>query len=284
MSGASVESLFTSGALRISDADAPFWYTSGEIGPYYINTHFLCGGEEAALGILDLIDREGEHPSTLPQRLLKALDEVLTASVEYRTVISTLAEKVRGELGVNQLAGISGGQRRDWFFAPLVARELGLPCVYLYNDGRAFHDDGQPVQKLAGGDYLNICDLLRVGSSYTSKWIPIIAESGGVLRYSLAVVDRAEGGKESLLVAGVEKSLSLFTIDESLFEQARAKGFISQEQFELVRSYLLDPRASMRSFLQANPQFLSRALESADAKIRQRAQSLVKENYYQLDQ
>ena len=38
--------LFETRAIRVCPKDKLFWYTSGKIGPYYINTHFLIGCEE----------------------------------------------------------------------------------------------------------------------------------------------------------------------------------------------------------------------------------------------
>ena len=51
-----VQWLFDTQALRISPPDSPFWYTSGKIGPFYINTHFLFDGEQSAGMLLEKID------------------------------------------------------------------------------------------------------------------------------------------------------------------------------------------------------------------------------------
>ena len=42
--------LFETNAFRVCPENEPFWYTSGTIGPYYINTHFLYGSEEKGNG------------------------------------------------------------------------------------------------------------------------------------------------------------------------------------------------------------------------------------------
>ena len=51
-----VSYLFETNALRICEENKPFWYTSGKIGPYYINTHFLYGSEQDAIDLLKFID------------------------------------------------------------------------------------------------------------------------------------------------------------------------------------------------------------------------------------
>ena len=32
--------LFETHAFKVAEANNPFWYTSGKIGPYFVNTHF----------------------------------------------------------------------------------------------------------------------------------------------------------------------------------------------------------------------------------------------------
>ena len=36
-----IDALFETEAIRMAPADHPFWYTSGMLGPFYCNTHFL---------------------------------------------------------------------------------------------------------------------------------------------------------------------------------------------------------------------------------------------------
>ena len=55
------EYLITSQALRIAPANEMFWYTSGTVGPYYINTHYLYGGPEKAEEMLSFINDEKEN-------------------------------------------------------------------------------------------------------------------------------------------------------------------------------------------------------------------------------
>jgi len=63
--------LFDTNAIRVCPKDKPFWYTSGTIGPYYINTHFLYGSEEKANKLLEFIDKEKENILKCPDRIWK---------------------------------------------------------------------------------------------------------------------------------------------------------------------------------------------------------------------
>ena len=44
--------LFETNAIRFCEENKPFWYTSGKIGPYFINTHFVYGSEKDAVELL----------------------------------------------------------------------------------------------------------------------------------------------------------------------------------------------------------------------------------------
>ena len=48
--------LFDTNAFKICAENKPFWYTSGKIGPYFVNTHFLYGSENDANELLDYIN------------------------------------------------------------------------------------------------------------------------------------------------------------------------------------------------------------------------------------
>ena len=40
-----IEALFATNAIRVAPENQPFWYTSGRLGPFFINTHFLLENE-----------------------------------------------------------------------------------------------------------------------------------------------------------------------------------------------------------------------------------------------
>ena len=58
--------LFTTKALKISGSETPFWYTSGTFGPFYINTHYLFGGEEEAGKALEFINENKKDKYDFP--------------------------------------------------------------------------------------------------------------------------------------------------------------------------------------------------------------------------
>ena len=67
--------LFETNAIRFCEENKPFWYTSGKIGPYFINTPFVYGSEKDAVYLLAFIDECLVNKLSLPrnafERVLK---------------------------------------------------------------------------------------------------------------------------------------------------------------------------------------------------------------------
>ena len=282
MSSVKIEWLFESKALRIAPAERPFLYTSGLIGPYYVNTHYLCGGENEAERILSFIDQHQEQRIDFPKKICAELDFVYAEHTIYREVIAGFCACIEAQVPLAQIDYVSGGQRRDWFFAPLVARELRKPCLYIYGDLEIRDAAGAAVSALSGVRVINVADLLTVASSYTTKWIPALRKVGAELLWSVNGVDRNQGGRENLLQGGLRDCFSLFSIDLKLFETAHKRGLIDQAQFSLVREYLNDPFTSMRNFLVAHPQYLDGLKAAQDEKTQARVRLLVGDDLYKL--
>ena len=279
-----VDALFRTEALQLAPAEEVFWYTSGTVGPYYINTHFLFGGRAPAEALLQLIDDEKGRGASFLSQLEEALEAQYAAEPIYAEVIDCLVEEVGNKTG-GDFDWISAGERRDWFFAPLVGRRLGKPVLYIYKDLKvilAGEDQATPVEDLSGGRSVHIADLVTEASSYLRGWLPALRERGGQMGWAVNVVDRGQGGSEILAGEGVEASY-LLRVDESLFAQLHAAGRIDANQQELLGAYYRDPHGAMKAFLQERPHFIRRALASEDRRLAERARLLTEQNPYDLD-
>ena len=123
---------------------------------------------------------------------------------------------------------------------------------------------------LAGKKSVHIADLITVASSYIRAWIPAVEALGAKIAYSLAVVDRDQGGSEILEKAGCPLT-TLVPIKPELFEQAKALGRVTDAQIELVNSFIADPDKFLSDFLTANPDFLANEIAKG-GKSAQRAE------------
>ena len=90
-----VSYLFETNALRICPDNKPFWYTSGKIGPYYINTHFLYGNEQDAVNLLKFIDIEKENKEILPKKVFETTLKHYNENEIYKNVIDEMISFIK---------------------------------------------------------------------------------------------------------------------------------------------------------------------------------------------
>ncbi len=134
--------------------DKFFPYTSGEIGPYFIQS-------------LVVVD-DGE---------------------DYHTAINSTAELAREVTGGN-FDAISGGESRDWDFSNPVAYALKKPHIKLYKDP-VIHP---PIGIIKDKRIVHVADLQNEGSSFKNSWAPLILGGRGNLVHAIFYVDRIEDG------------------------------------------------------------------------------------------
>lgn len=280
-----VSYLFETNALRICEDNKPFWYTSGKIGPYYINTHFLYGSEQNAVDLLKFIDSEKENKEALPKKVFEKTFNHYKENEIYKNVIDEMIEFIKSNIDISEIDYISGGERRDWFFSNVIAHLLAKPHITIYKDLSMVVNDSNFEKEInksdvQGAKVLHIADLITEASSYIRAWIPAIKSLGGKIVWSTVVVDRMQGGKEKLEKEDV-KSLSIINIDESLFTEALNMKIINENQFEMLKNFYRNPDETMRNFLIAHPEFLENALAS-DEKTAARAKLCIDSNLYNL--
>ena len=275
--------LFETKALKICPENKPFWYTSGKIGPYFINTHFIYGSEEEANELLKFIDAEKDNKMEMPKKVHDKTIEQYNTSKIYKTVIDEMMQKIKENISVEEIDFVSGGERRDWFFSYAIADLLGKPHVTIFKDLSAVTTDskGNNIEvELKNKKVLHVADLITEASSYLRAWIPAIKDLGASIVWSMAVVDRMQGGKDKLEVENI-KSYEIVRVDNGLFNDALNLGIINKEQLDMLEKFKNDPDGTMREFLVAHPEFLENALK-ADEKTAARAKLCVDGNLYNL--
>lgn len=273
--------LFETKAMRVCPEDKPFWYTSGAIGPYYINTHFLYGSEEKANNLLSTIDSIRDDKLDCPKKLLGLIEANYNNDEVFRGLIDEMLFMLKSTIDLQKIDFVSGGERRDWFFSLIIAKLLNKPHIAIYKDLSAVLTTNERttfIDDLKGGQVLHIADLITEASSYERAWIPAIRNISGDMKYSLVVVDRKQGGGELLQSFGV-KSLSMVAIDNVFFSKALELELISRGQYEMLIEYTKNPRAAMKEFLDKHPEFMEKSLAS-DEKTRERARLCLEKRIY----
>ena len=129
--------LFETNAIRFCEENKPFWYTSGKIGPYFINTHFIYGIEKEANELLSFIDESLSDKMTLPKKVFDKVLKQYNENKIYHDVIEHIKSYIEQNINVNEIDYISGGERRDWYFSMMIANLLGVPHITLFKDQSA---------------------------------------------------------------------------------------------------------------------------------------------------
>lgn len=272
--------LFETDAVRVCPEGQPFWYTSGKLGPFYINTQFLYGSEQAANALLATIEEACAGDK------LAFYDKVyaqIAAQLESCTIYAQLIDLLTDAARKMDVDFVSGGERRDFFFSMPVARKLGLGHLSIFKDLSTVYTDANGVSmdsakaNLAGKRSVHIADLITVASSYVRAWIPAVRALGAEIAYSLAVVDRDQGGSKILADAGCPLT-TLVTIHPSLFETALRMGRITPKQLDLILAFIADPDKFMQDFLLSQPDFLAGEIAKG-GKSAQRAQLCISSGF-----
>lgn len=281
--------LFETNAFKVAEENNPFWYTSGKIGPYFINADYLYGSEQDSKDLLAFIDQELENESKtdIPEHIFKKVLEHYNTNEIYKYVIDQMKEYIETNIGVENVDYISGGERRDWYFSNIMAYLLNKPHVTIYKDlttviSTSDFTSSEPVSSIEGKNFLHLADLLNQSASFTRAWIPAIKNLGSNIVWSIFAVDRMQGGTETLTNDGV-KVHSLLQIDDSLFTTAKELGVINDEQLTMLREFKKDPDGSMKQFLINHPEFIENAKNSDNPKTVKRVNTLIEQNIYGLN-
>lgn len=252
-----IQWLFETRAFRAAPEHQPFWYTSGTIGPYYINTHFLFGSESEANRLLQSIDQNLDQPADL----IRLLTEKSRAQYRSSTLYSSLIDRVVSLARVIPCDFISGGERRDFFFSFSVAQQLNKPHISLFKNREAWISSEQMAARrlseneCAGQKALHISDLVTEASSYFRAWIPAVEHLGAVMPNTMTIVDRNQGGREKLAEKGTQLT-ALLTIQDDLFEEALKMGLIDEGQFNQIIHFIHDPIRYQSDFMRKHPEFI----------------------------
>ena len=280
-----VKYLFETNAFRVCEENKPFWYTSGKIGPFYINVQFLYGSEQSANELLEYINSILDNKIELPTLVFEKVKKQYNSNEIYKYTIDEMVKYIKENINIEEIDYVSGGERRDWFFSNMIANLLNKKHLTIYKDLACVESDSNfdkndIVNNITGKKVLHIADLINTAKSYERAWIPVIENMGGKMLASTVVVDRAEGGNLVFEKYGI-KSLALINLDNNFFNKAYEQNIITNSQLQLLNEYRKAPDETMRKFLINHPEFLEDALKS-DEKTVKRAKTCIENDLYGL--
>ena len=281
-----VSLLFETNAFKVAKENNLFGYTSGKLGPYFINVDYLYGSKEDSEGLLQIIDDllQNESKENIPSILFEYLYKHYEENQIFKTTIDKLVEFVENTIEADSIDYISGGERRDWYFSMLVAYLLGKPHITIFKDlttvvSTCDFEESTLVTTLPEKRVFHVTDILNTGSSFERAWVPAVNNLGSKIYWGLYTVDRNQGGDKCLKELDVQ-AYSLITLDKDLFALAANKGIISPAQQDLLNKYFENPEETMQEFINAHPTFIQDAINGDNEKSAKRAKLCLEKQWY----
>ena len=284
-----VSLLFQTNAFKVAPENKPFWYTSGKIGPYFINVDYLYGSKEDSQELLTHIDDMLIHheKEEIPFLLYEEVMQHYHQNMIFQTTIDKLVAFVKNNFNLEEIDSISGGERRDWLFSVPLATLLEKPHITIFKDlstvmSKNSFKISTAITHLPDTNVFHVADILNTGSSFERAWVPAIQNLGSNISWALFTVDRNQGGTKTLTNLGV-KPYSLIQISENLFHIAQETGIIQSAQYKMLCEYIEHPDETMKAFLQSHPTFIEDVIQySDDEKAVKRAKLCKEQHFYDI--
>lgn len=216
--------LAKNGGFKFTDKWFP--YTSGWIGPCYVQSMDVC---KTAVGFAGAI-----------HGIMSIVEQIIRDSDQAIDIIS-------------------GGESRDWPFSFPVAEKLGVAPLMIYKDGKMLGAD------VKNKKVLHVADLNNEGSSPRDKWIPAIRGAGGTITDIVFYVDRLEDGAEEMKKLGLNAH-AVISLNEDAWNFLKEEGFITEEILSSLLDYWKDRKAWGAKKLMEYPTILTKILDEDPRK------------------
>jgi len=219
-----------------------FPYTSGEIGPYYV--------QSAA---------------------------ILSDGIAYAMACNNMAARIKAVVGDNFDGIISGGESRDWCFSGPVAQILGLPHTMIYKRD----ETGQCKvigASMKGRNVIHVADLNNEGSSPRDMWVPTIRGAGGSIDHIFFYVDRLESGVEEIKELGLQ-SHAIIPLDGDAWQYLQESGIVSPEVYKSLCARMEDKDAWAKAMLRSDAGLETLVALLASTKTRGKGQKILDVGY-----
>jgi len=192
------DALYRSGCLKFGN----FKIKSGALSPYYIDLACLLSSPKELRSIAEMASEEAMN--------IRALDRIdKLASIELKGAL----------------------------ILPSIACKVNLPCVVVRKEEKAYGVTGRIVgaEVVKGEHILFFDDVVSEGLSKLEGIKPL-EELGACVKHVMVVVDREQGGRESL--EGLGYKLHALTRISELVKSLLQSLHISEDQADAVLDYV----------------------------------------------
>ena len=164
--------------------------------------------------------------------LRQAISDPMTMDL----IANSLARIIDNEIGRNNFDKILGVPTAGVPFTTIVCQKLAIPMLY-YRKERKEHGVRKKIEgKMEINDrILMIDDLITTGKSVIQA-AEAIREQGGVVTELVVLLDREQGGRETILSKNIRPHV-LFTVSEA-FQWLNEVKLLSDDNYKVIMDYV----------------------------------------------
>jgi len=165
------------------------------------------------------------------------LSWLLSSPRDFECIVSIVAEEIRALMSSESIDKLASIELKGALLLPSIANRLKLPCIIVRKEVKAYGLTGRITGgEVRKGERLIFFDDVVTSGDSKIEGIKPLEEAGGKVEVILVVVDREQGGKQSLERQGYRVK-SVTTISD-LVKSLRSLGTLSKEKVEQILEYL----------------------------------------------
>ena len=164
------------------------------------------------------------------------LRQTISSPITMDWIANSLTRIIINEIGRDKIDKLLGVPTAGVPFATVVSQKLGIPLIY-YRQARKEHGVRKKVEGILERNdrVLVVDDLITTGESVIEA-AEVVRDQGGVVNEMVVLLDREQGGQESLRKVRVEPHV-LFKISDAM-AWLHNVGLINDDTFATVRNYI----------------------------------------------
>lgn len=168
----------------------------------------------------------------------------ISSPITMDWIANSLTRIVVNEIGKDKIDRILGVPTAGVPFATMVSQKLGIPLIY-YRQARKEHGVRKKIEGTLGRNdrVLIVDDLITTGESVIEA-AEVVREQGGVVNELVVLLDREQGGRESLRASRIEPHV-LFKISDAM-DWLHSVGLIGDKIHETVKAYINEENKASR--------------------------------------
>ena len=164
------------------------------------------------------------------------LRQTISSPITMDWIANSLTRIIINEIGRDKIDRILGVPTAGIPFATVVSQKLGLPLIY-YRQARKEHGVRKKVEGILERNdrVLVVDDLITTGESVIEA-AEVVRDQGGVVNELVVLLDREQGGQESLRSNRIEPHI-LFKISDAM-TWLHSVGLIADDIYQMIKEYI----------------------------------------------